>query len=108
MPLTYTYEQIDIPGWRGIRCLIKSAETNQQFVSLGLEDKQTELSEIQKSWLKQHEEEICMLCNASHETYQNYAKNIKDDDLLNLYRRAIQRQHKLLDQFCKECKIVDS
>lgn len=97
------YEQTRVPGWSGLVCKISSAGV--QFVSLGLEKGQSELTQQQQEWITKHTPTICGLCEGIAALLP---LDFKAKDKVELYKKLTAIKHELLEQFCQDCGIKDS
>jgi hypothetical protein len=93
MSLKYTYQVI-----HKVCCCCIVTVGDVQFVNLGLEKGQTELNDIQKAWFDKNEDEVLTACLAV----------AKEKPASPDYYKAVKWKHRILDRFCKECKIVDT
>lgn len=93
--LTFEYQEHTLhdgsrhSGKQHLVCTIGIAGCS--FTSLGLSVGQQSLDAVQLAWLEAHGDEVVDACEAT----------LKDNS-------TVGRKFKLLDRFCKDCKIKDS
>lgn len=87
-------------------CIIRVGD--MPFTSLGLLSGQTELNAVEKAWFQEHEQAVIKACTdlsqkmkAMQADFQNHANCLA-------YQAAFNKWDKLLNNFCKDCKIQDS
>lgn len=103
--LKFEYEVVDIPGWKGVRCII--GIEGQQFTSLGLEKGQTKLTDEQFAWFQTNGDSVVVACKSALEICKK-TKDKPTTDFSIEFTKTIKNKHDLLDKFCDECKIKDS
>lgn len=96
--LQFEYEQVNVPEGSWTVCKIGIKES--LFTTLGLNEGQTELKPEQFAWFELHGDTVV-------EVLERFAKQNHMKDLES-YQAAIKASHKLLDKFCRDCKIKDT
>ena len=110
--ITYTYTEQQLVDSRhqekdNHRHLVCSVRFDGiQFIFLGLELGQKELTTKQKSWLESHNAEIQLALKRRRQFQEGIY--IDWENMTKEQKEIVQKPLKLIDQFCRDCKIKDS